>query len=66
LRNAVFDKCYSGARVLEAHSTGRLDVVVAGDVDRFRLLRVLADLLRQFFSAVFLFCVLFGNDPWRP
>src|ERR1039457_5673689 len=39
---------------------------IMNDVDKVQVAtaQILADLLRQFFSAVFLLYVLFSNDPW--
>jgi subfamily B ATP-binding cassette protein MsbA len=67
LRNAVFDKVLQqGAEFFEAHSTGQLMSSIMNDVDKVQVAtsQILADLLRQFFSAVFLLYVLFSNDPW--
>src|SRR5664279_3958285 len=67
LRNAVFDKVLKqGAEFFEAHSTGQLMSSIMNDVDKIQVAtsQILADLLRQFFSAVFLLYVLFSNDPW--
>src|SRR6185369_2142242 len=67
LRNAVFDKVLKqGAEFFEAHSTGQLMSSIMNDVDKVQVAtsQILADLLRQFFSAVFLLYVLFSNDPW--
>ncbi len=66
LRNAVFDKVLKqGAEFFEAHSTGQLMSSIMNDVDKVQVAtsQILADLLRQFFSAVFLLYVLFSNDP---
>ena len=57
LRNAVFDKVLKqGAEFFEAHSTGQLMSSIMNDVDKVQVAtsQILADLLRQFFSAVFL------------
>ena len=67
LRNAVFDKVLKqGADFFEAHSTGQLMSSIMNDVDKVQVAtsQILADLLRQFFSAIFLLFVLFSND-WR-
>jgi ATP-binding cassette, subfamily B, bacterial MsbA len=65
LRNAVFDKVLKqGAEFFEAHSTGQLMSSIMNDVDKVQVAtsQILADLLRQAFSAVFLLFVLFSND----
>ena len=67
LRNAVFDKVLKqGAEFFEAHSTGQLMSSIMNDVDKVQVAtsQILADLLRQFFAAVFLLYVLFSSDPW--
>jgi ATP-binding cassette, subfamily B, bacterial MsbA len=67
LRNAVFDKVLKqGAEFFEAHSTGQLMSSIMNDVDKVQVAtsQILADLLRQFFSALFLLYVLFSRDPW--
>jgi subfamily B ATP-binding cassette protein MsbA len=67
LRNAVFDKVLKqGAEFFEAHSTGQLMSSIMNDVDRVQVAtsQILADLLRQLFSAAFLLFVLFSRD-WR-
>ena len=67
LRNAVFDKVLKqGAQFFEAHSTGQLMSSIMNDVDKVQVAtsQILADLLRQFFSAAFLLFVLLSND-WR-
>src|ERR1035438_6473823 len=67
LRNAVFDKVLKqGAEFFEAHSTGQLMSSIMNDVDKVQVAtsQILADLLRQFFSAIFLLYVLFSSDPW--
>src|ERR1017187_10079295 len=40
---------------------------IMNDVDKIQVAtsQILADLLRQFFSALFLLYVLFSNDPWQ-
>ena len=65
LRNAVFDKVLKqGAEFFEAHSTGHLMSSIMNDVDKVQVAtsQILADLLRQWFSAVALLFVLFSND----
>jgi subfamily B ATP-binding cassette protein MsbA len=67
LRNAVFDKVLKqGAEFFEAHSTGQLMSSIMNDVDKVQVAtsQILADLLRQLFSAAFLLFVLFSRD-WR-
>jgi ATP-binding cassette, subfamily B, bacterial MsbA len=67
LRNAVFDKVLKqGAEFFEAHSTGQLMSSIMNDVDKVQVAtsQILADLLRQFFSAAVLLFVLFSRD-WR-
>jgi subfamily B ATP-binding cassette protein MsbA len=67
LRNAVFDKVLKqGAEFFEAHSTGQLMSSIMNDVDKVQVAtsQILADLLRQWFTAVALLFVLFSND-WR-
>jgi subfamily B ATP-binding cassette protein MsbA len=67
LRNAVFDEVLKqGAEFFEAHSTGQLMSSIMNDVDKVQVAtsQILADLLRQIFSAVFLLLVLFSRD-WR-
>jgi subfamily B ATP-binding cassette protein MsbA len=67
LRNEVFDKVMRhGAAFFEATSTGRLMSSVMNDIDRIQVASsdMLADLLRQFFSAFGLLLVIFGTD-WR-
>src|ERR1044072_3057103 len=67
LRNEVFEKVLNqGAEFFEAHSTGQLMSSIMNDVDKVQEAtpQLLPDLLRQFFSAVFLLYVLFSNDPW--
>jgi subfamily B ATP-binding cassette protein MsbA len=67
LRNAVFDRVLKqGAEFFEAHSTGQLMSSIMNDVDKVQVAtsQILADLLRQLFSAVFLLFVLFSRD-WR-
>jgi subfamily B ATP-binding cassette protein MsbA len=67
LRNAVFEKVLKqGADFFEAHSTGQLMSSIMNDVDKVQVAtsQILADLLRQWFTAIALLFVLFGND-WR-
>ena len=47
-----------GAEFFEAHSTGQLMSSIMNDIDKVQVAtsQILADLLRQFFSAVFLLC----------
>ena len=55
LRNAVFDKVLQqGAEFFESHSTGRLMSSIMNDIDKVQLAtsHILADLLRQTFTAV--------------
>src|SRR5207249_236279 len=66
-RNAVFDKVLrQGADFFEAHSTGQLMSSIMNDVDKVQVAtsQILADLLRQFFSAAALLIVLFSMD-WK-
>ncbi|HLK47759.1 MAG TPA: ABC transporter ATP-binding protein [Bryobacteraceae bacterium] len=67
LRDAVFDKVLShGAAFFEAHSTGQLMSSLMNDVDRVQLAtsQMLADFLRQSFSAIAFGFVVLSND-WR-
>jgi subfamily B ATP-binding cassette protein MsbA len=67
LRNAVFDKVLQqGAEFFEAHSTGQLMSSIMNDVDKVQVAtsQILADLLRQFFVAVFLLYGILSID-WR-
>ncbi len=67
LRNQVFEKVLRhGAAFFEATSTGRLMSSVMNDIDRIQVASsdMLADLLRQIFSAAGLLLVVFGTD-WR-
>ena len=67
LRNAVFKKVLRhGASFFEAHSTGQLMSSIMNDVDKVQMAtsQILADFLRQFFSAAALLFVLFSND-WK-
>ena len=58
-----------GAQFFEAHSTGQLMSSIMNDVDKVQVAtsQILADLLRQFFSAVFLLFVLLQqrSGGWR-
>src|ERR1043166_8783067 len=67
LRNAVFDKVLKqGAEFFEAHSTGHLMSSIMNDIDKVQVAtsQILADLLRQWFTACGLLFVLFSND-WK-
>jgi subfamily B ATP-binding cassette protein MsbA len=67
LRNTVFDKVQKqGAAFFEAHSTGRLMSSIMSDIDKVQLAtsHILADFLRQLFSALFLTAVVLGKD-WK-
>jgi subfamily B ATP-binding cassette protein MsbA len=67
LRQRVFDKVLrQGAAFYETHSTGRLMSSIMLDIDRIQLATssMLADWLRQLFSALFLLVVLVSTD-WR-
>jgi subfamily B ATP-binding cassette protein MsbA len=67
LRNAVFEKVLKqGADFFEAHSTGQLMSSIMNDVDKVQVAtsQILADLLRQWFTAIFLLFALFSRD-WR-
>jgi len=67
LRNEVFDKVLKqGAEFFEAHSTGQLMSSIMNDVDKVQLAmsQMLADFLRQVFSALALAIVVIGND-WK-
>jgi len=67
LRNAVFKKVLRhGASFFESHSTGQLMSSIMNDVDKVQVAtsQILADFLRQFFSAVALLFVLITND-WK-
>ena len=67
LRNTVFDKVVKqGAEFFESHSTGRLMSSIMNDIDKVQLAtsHILADFLRQLFSALFLSAVVLGKD-WR-
>ena len=67
LRNTVFDKVLrQGAEFFEAHSTGKLMSSIMNDIDKVQLAtsHILADFLRQLFSALFLTVVVLGKD-WK-
>ena len=67
LRNTVFDKVQKqGAEFFEAQSTGRLMSSIMNDIDKVQVAisHILADLLRQFFTAIVLVLVVVGKD-WR-
>ena len=67
LRNAVFEKVLrQGAQFFEAHSTGQLMSSIMNDVDKVQVAtsQIMADFLRQFFTALALLFVLFSND-WK-
>jgi subfamily B ATP-binding cassette protein MsbA len=66
LRNAVFDKVVKqGAEFFEAHSTGQLMSSIMNDIDKVQVAtsQMLADFLRQLFSAIALTIVVLSNDP---
>ena len=65
LRNAVFDKILKqGAQFFEARSTGQLMSSIMNDVDKVQVAtsQMLADFLRQLFSAAALGFVVISND----
>ena len=67
VRQKVFDKVLrQGAEFFETHSTGRLMSSIMNDIDKIQVAssNMLADFLRQFFSAVGLLTVVIGKD-WR-
>ncbi len=67
LRNTVFEKVLKqGAEFFETHSTGRLMSSIMNDVDKVQVAtsQILADLLRQLFSAIALAFVVMSND-WK-
>jgi ATP-binding cassette, subfamily B, bacterial MsbA len=67
LRNGVFDKILRhGAAFFEVHSTGQLMSSIMNDVDRVQLAtsQMLADFLRQSFSALAFALVVLTSD-WR-
>jgi ATP-binding cassette, subfamily B, bacterial MsbA len=64
LRNKVFEKVLKqGAEFFEAQSTGRLMSSIMNDVDKVQvaLSHILADFLRQIFTAIGLFAVAVGK-----
>ena len=66
LRNAVFDKILKhGAAFFEAHSTGQLMSSIMNDVDKVQVAtsQIMADFLRQLFSAAASVSVLVILDP---
>lgn len=67
LRQRVFDKVLRhGFQFFEAHSTGRLISSIMNDIEKVQVAisHMLADFLRQSFSALFLMTVLVYND-WK-
>ena len=67
IRNSVFNKVLKqGAEFFEAHSTGHLMSSIMNDIDKVQLAtsQMLADFLRQLFSAIALTIVVMSND-WR-
>ena len=67
LRNTVFDKVQKqGAEFFEAQSTGRLMSSIMNDIDKVQVAisHILADFLRQLFTATCLVFVVIGKD-WR-
>ncbi len=67
LRNTVFDKVQKqGAEFFEAQSTGRLMSSIMNDIDKVQVAisHILADFLRQLFTAAVLVMVVIGKD-WR-
>ena len=67
LRNRIFDKVLKqGAEFFEQHSTGKLMSSIMNDVDKVQVAtsQILADLLRQTFSAIALAFVVMSND-WK-
>ena len=67
LRNAVFRKVVKqGAQFFEARSTGQLMSSIMNDVDKVQVAtsQIMADFLRQIFTAIALLFVLFAND-WK-
>ncbi|MBZ5582182.1 MAG: ABC transporter ATP-binding protein/permease [Acidobacteriia bacterium] len=64
LRNTVFEKVLKqGAEFFEAHSTGRLMSSIMNDIDKVQVAtsHILADFLRQLFTAAALLCVVMGK-----
>jgi len=67
LRNTIFDKVLRhSAEFFEAHSTGRLMSSIMNDIDKIQLAvsHILADLLRQSFSALVLLIIVMHQD-WK-
>jgi subfamily B ATP-binding cassette protein MsbA len=67
LRNAVFEKVVKqGAQFFEARSTGQLMSSIMNDVDKVQVAtsQIMADFLRQIFTAIALLFFLFTND-WK-
>ena len=67
LRDAIFEKVLRhGAAFFEAHSTGRLMSSIMNDVDKVQLAtsQMLADFLRQLFSATAFGIVVMSSD-WK-
>ncbi|HUP03618.1 MAG TPA: ABC transporter ATP-binding protein [Bryobacteraceae bacterium] len=67
LRNRVFDKVMrQGAEFFEQNSAGRLMSSIMNDVDKVQVAvsQILADLFRQFFTAIFLTLVVMSKD-WK-
>jgi subfamily B ATP-binding cassette protein MsbA len=67
LRNRVFEKVLKqGAEFFEQNSTGKLMSSIMNDVDKVQVAvsQILADLLRQLFSAMALAFVVMNND-WK-
>jgi ATP-binding cassette, subfamily B, bacterial MsbA len=67
LRQTVFDKVLKqGAQFFEAHSTGRLMSSIMNDIEKIQVAvsHILADFLRQSFSAMALLLVVIHKD-WR-
>ncbi|RPI17909.1 MAG: ABC transporter ATP-binding protein, partial [Acidobacteriales bacterium] len=67
LRQRVFDKVLRhGAEFFESHSTGRLMSSIMNDIEKIQVAssQILADLLRQSFTAIFLMFVVLERD-WR-
>jgi subfamily B ATP-binding cassette protein MsbA len=67
LRNRIFDKVLKqGAEFFEQHSTGKLMSSIMNDVDKVQVAvsQILADLLRQTFTAIALAFVVMNSD-WK-
>jgi subfamily B ATP-binding cassette protein MsbA len=67
LRNRIFEKVLKqGAEFFEQHSTGKLMSSIMNDVDKVQVAvsQILADLLRQTFSAIWLAFVVMSYD-WK-